>query len=161
VVPPSSTALQFLKLRETARVRSLWSASCYPVRGAKFWKSTAFGSSSHCLWRYRIFACRAANRVEGSQPAIKRVPQLVPRDISVEAEHYPIPAPENLRRHCSTIADTQRCQNHGPVRLLVPLLELTRYNAWAAIRKRAKAAGLLTPVGCHTWRATGITICRT
>jgi len=70
VVPPSSTALQFLKLRETARVRSLWSASCYPVRGAKFWKSTAFGSSSHCLWRYRIFACRAANRVEGSQPAI-------------------------------------------------------------------------------------------
>jgi integrase/recombinase XerD len=29
---------------------------------------------------------------------------------------------------------------------------------WAAIRKRAKAAGFLTPVGCHTWRATGITI---
>ena len=28
----------------------------------------------------------------------------------------------------------------------------------AAIRKRAKAAGFLTPVGCHTWRATGITI---
>jgi integrase/recombinase XerD len=25
-------------------------------------------------------------------------------------------------------------------------------------RKRAKAAGFLTPVGCHTWRATGITI---
>src|SRR5258708_35396095 len=35
---------------------------------------------------------------------------------------------------------------------------LNRYNAWAAIRKRAKAAGFLTPVGCHTWRATGITI---
>ena len=34
---------------------------------------------------------------------------------------------------------------------------LNRYNAWAAIRKRAKAAGFLTPVGCHTWRATGIT----
>ena len=34
---------------------------------------------------------------------------------------------------------------------------LNRYNAWATIRKRAKAAGLLTPVGCHTWRATGIT----
>jgi integrase/recombinase XerD len=28
---------------------------------------------------------------------------------------------------------------------------LNRYNAWAAIRKRAKAAGFLTPVGCHTW----------
>jgi hypothetical protein len=25
---------------------------------------------------------------------------------------------------------------------------LNRYNAWAAIRKRAKAAGFLTPVGC-------------
>jgi hypothetical protein len=35
---------------------------------------------------------------------------------------------------------------------------LNRYNAWAAIRKRAKAAGFLTPVGCHTRRATGITI---
>ena len=35
---------------------------------------------------------------------------------------------------------------------------LNRYNAWAAIRKRAKAAGFFTPVGCHTWRATGITI---
>jgi site-specific recombinase XerD len=35
---------------------------------------------------------------------------------------------------------------------------LNRYNAWPAIRKRAKAAGFLTPVGCHTWRATGITI---
>jgi hypothetical protein len=35
---------------------------------------------------------------------------------------------------------------------------LNRYNAWAAIRKRAKAASFLTPVGCHTWRATGITI---
>jgi len=35
---------------------------------------------------------------------------------------------------------------------------LNRYNGWAAIRKWAKAAGFLTPVRCHTWRATGITI---
>jgi hypothetical protein len=35
---------------------------------------------------------------------------------------------------------------------------LNPYNAWAAIRKRAKAAGFLTPVGCHTWRVTGIRI---
>jgi hypothetical protein len=28
---------------------------------------------------------------------------------------------------------------------------LIRYNAWAAIRKRAKGAGFLTSVGCHTW----------
>jgi hypothetical protein len=26
------------------------------------------------------------------------------------------------------------------------------------VTRRAKAAGFLTPVGCHTWRATGITI---
>jgi integrase len=32
---------------------------------------------------------------------------------------------------------------------------LNRFNAWAAIRKRAKD---ITSVGCHTWRATGITI---
>src|SRR5271166_5556680 len=31
---------------------------------------------------------------------------------------------------------------------------LNRYNAWAAIRKRAKTAGFLTPVGCHTWCQT-------
>jgi hypothetical protein len=37
---------------------------------------------------------------------------------------------------------------------------LNRYNAWAAIRKRAKAAGFLTPVGCYTWRATGIQFTR-
>ena len=37
-------------------------------------------------------------------------------------------------------------------------LALNRYNAWAAIPKRAKVAGFLTAVGCHTWPATGITI---
>ena len=35
---------------------------------------------------------------------------------------------------------------------------LNRYNAWAAIQKRARNAGFLTPVGCHTWRATGVTV---
>jgi hypothetical protein len=35
---------------------------------------------------------------------------------------------------------------------------LNRYNAWVAIRKRARKAGFLTPVGCHTWRATGVTL---
>src|SRR5262245_39034788 len=35
---------------------------------------------------------------------------------------------------------------------------LNRYNAWAAIRKRAKAAGFSYPCGIHTWWATGITI---
>jgi integrase/recombinase XerD len=35
---------------------------------------------------------------------------------------------------------------------------LNRHNSWTAIRKRARNAGFLNPVGCHTWRATGITI---
>jgi hypothetical protein len=35
---------------------------------------------------------------------------------------------------------------------------LSRHNAWTAIRKRARNAGFLTPVGCHTWRATGVTV---
>jgi len=30
-------------------------------------------------------------------------------------------------------------------------------DAWSMIRRRAKAAGILTPIGCHTFRATGIT----
>ncbi len=36
---------------------------------------------------------------------------------------------------------------------------LNRSNSWAAIRKRAKAAGFLTPVG-HTWRAIGMNFIR-
>jgi integrase/recombinase XerD len=35
---------------------------------------------------------------------------------------------------------------------------LNRHNAWVAIRKRARNAGFLTPVGCHTWHATGVTV---
>jgi len=35
---------------------------------------------------------------------------------------------------------------------------LNRYNCLGCDSKAAKAAGFLTPVGCHTWRATGITI---
>jgi integrase/recombinase XerD len=35
---------------------------------------------------------------------------------------------------------------------------LNRYNAWAGIRKRARNAGFLTQVWCHTWRATGVTV---
>src|ERR1700738_2059148 len=37
---------------------------------------------------------------------------------------------------------------------------LNRYNAWAPIRKRAKAAGFLTPGGCYTWRDTGTRVFR-
>ena len=34
---------------------------------------------------------------------------------------------------------------------------LDRHNAWAMIRRRARQAGILTPIGCHSFRATGIT----
>jgi site-specific recombinase XerD len=34
---------------------------------------------------------------------------------------------------------------------------LTQANAWLMIRRRAKAAGITAPIGCHTFRATGIT----
>jgi integrase/recombinase XerD len=40
----------------------------------------------------------------------------------------------------------------------VTIRVLNRYSAWAAIRRRAKAAGFLTAAGCHTGRSTGITI---
>lgn len=40
-----------------------------------------------------------------------------------------------------------------------PLSEaaLPRENAYAMIRRRALAAGITTPIGCHTFRATGVT----
>jgi site-specific recombinase XerD len=34
---------------------------------------------------------------------------------------------------------------------------LTQSEAWRMIRRRAKAAGIKTKIGCHTFRATGIT----
>lgn len=34
---------------------------------------------------------------------------------------------------------------------------LAQSNAWRMIRRRAKAAGIETEIGCHTFRATGIT----
>ena len=35
---------------------------------------------------------------------------------------------------------------------------LTARNAFAMVQRRAKAAGIATKIGCHTFRATGITI---
>ena len=34
---------------------------------------------------------------------------------------------------------------------------MTQADAWRMIRRRAKAAGIQAPIGCHTFRATGIT----
>lgn len=35
---------------------------------------------------------------------------------------------------------------------------LDRKDAFAMVQRRAKAAGIKTRIGCHTFRATGITI---
>ena len=37
------------------------------------------------------------------------------------------------------------------------LAPLAQSNAWRMIRRRAKTAGIETAIGCHTFRATGIT----
>ena len=34
---------------------------------------------------------------------------------------------------------------------------MSRSYVWAMIRRRASDAGIETPIGCHTFRATGIT----
>jgi site-specific recombinase XerD len=34
---------------------------------------------------------------------------------------------------------------------------MSRHDAWYMIRRRARAAGIATKIGCHTFRATGIT----
>ena len=35
---------------------------------------------------------------------------------------------------------------------------LTPRDAWAMVQRRAEAAGIETAIGCHTFRATGITV---
>jgi integrase/recombinase XerD len=37
------------------------------------------------------------------------------------------------------------------------LAPLSRVDVWRMIRRRSKDAGIETAIGCHTWRATGIT----
>jgi integrase len=34
---------------------------------------------------------------------------------------------------------------------------MTQADAWRMVRRRAEIAGIKVPVGCHTFRATGIT----
>ena len=35
---------------------------------------------------------------------------------------------------------------------------MTQADAWRMVRRRAAAAGIMAPIGCHTFRATGITV---
>ena len=58
-----------------------------------------------------------------------------------------------------------RDQRKGPVfRTLarafgrpLSLTPLSQPEAWQMIRRRARSVGILAPIGCHTFRATGIT----
>jgi integrase/recombinase XerD len=34
---------------------------------------------------------------------------------------------------------------------------MTRKDVWCMVRRRVSDAGIETPIGCHTFRATGIT----
>jgi integrase len=67
---------------------------------------------------------------------------------------------ETETRSISQTPATERAGQQGMIAptSTAPDLDSTRHNAWTAIRKRARQAGFLTPVGCHTWRATGITV---
>jgi integrase len=40
---------------------------------------------------------------------------------------------------------------------VLPEQPMMQTDAWRMIRRRAKAAGIKAPIGCHTFRATGIT----
>lgn len=50
-----------------------------------------------------------------------------------------------------------RTMTSGTVGRPLSLKPLAQSNAWRMIRRRAKAAGIDTAIGCHTFRATGIT----
>jgi site-specific recombinase XerD len=36
---------------------------------------------------------------------------------------------------------------------------MTQVDAWRMVRKRARSAGIVAPIGNHSFRATGITAC--
>jgi integrase len=46
---------------------------------------------------------------------------------------------------------------HGPLPLGSPQNRLSRVNAWRMVGERTLEAGVAFPIGCHTFRATGIT----
>jgi site-specific recombinase XerD len=49
------------------------------------------------------------------------------------------------------------CSARGWKANVVSEEQMSQADAWRMIRRRAKTAGLKAPIGCHTFRATGIT----
>ena len=82
-------------------------------------------------------------------------------------KRHEVPVHHTLEGYLDAYIDTAgiREQRKGPLfRTMtrspgrpLSLTPLSQPEAWKMIRRRARAAGLLTPIGCHTFRATGIT----
>ncbi|MBX3027083.1 tyrosine-type recombinase/integrase [bacterium] len=82
-------------------------------------------------------------------------------------KQHEVPVHHTLEGYLDVYLDVAgiREQRKGPIfRTLMrspgrplSLTPLSQPEAWKMIRRRARAAGILTPIGCHTFRATGIT----
>lgn len=81
-------------------------------------------------------------------------------------EHV-VPVHHSLEEYIDAYLDATgiRDQKNGPlfrtfavaVGRPLSLAPMAQVDAWRMIRRRAKAAGIKTKIGCHTFRATGIT----
>lgn len=81
--------------------------------------------------------------------------------------HHEVPVHHTLEGYLDVYLDVAdiREQRKGPIfrtlrRSVGRPLSITRLSqpeAWQMIRRRARAAGILMPIGCHTFRGTGIT----
>jgi len=81
-------------------------------------------------------------------------------------KEHEMPCHHTLESYLAAYLEGSGLQGH-PRHILFPTIgrgtgqltetPLPQANAYAMIRRRAKAAGIATEVGCHTFRATGIT----
>ena len=80
-------------------------------------------------------------------------------------KRHEVPAHHNAESYLDLYIDAAGIweQKKGPLFRSVDkhrkltLAPLSRVDVWRMIRRRAKDAGIETAIGCHTWRATGIT----
>jgi integrase/recombinase XerD len=80
-------------------------------------------------------------------------------------KRHEVPAHHNAESYLDAYIDAAGIweEKKGPLfrsvdkRRKLTLAPLSRVDVWRMIRRRAKDAGIETAIGCHTWRATGIT----
>ncbi len=80
-------------------------------------------------------------------------------------KRHEVPAHHNAEYYLDTYMDAAGIweEKKGPLFRSVDkhrgltLAPLSRVDVWRMIRRRARDAGIETAIGCHTWRATGIT----